>query len=153
MALVNLVFLSILVASFGLVIAMTRPSAQEKRIEQLMALNPPIGEERGALRHPGERSLKATRRGRFGSLEGILPRSCGRARSTRRILQASSSTNEGTLILTILTLFPPDIPCVAFAPLGCSTLPAAAHLSGGLTVFFSSDRAESEPSMQHWLIH
>ena len=38
MALLVLVFLSILLATFGLVVAMTRPSPQEKTIDQRMAL-------------------------------------------------------------------------------------------------------------------
>jgi tight adherence protein B len=105
MALVILVFLSILVASFGLVLAMTRPSPQEKTMEQRMALIYLSAKDRALAIPESEQLLKATRRGRFGWLDEILEPFAFAQALKKRILQASSSTTVGTLILTSLGLF------------------------------------------------
>ena len=105
MALVILVFLSILMASFGLVLAMTRPSPQEKTMEQRMALIYLSAKDRALAIPESEQLLKATRRGRFGWLDEILEPFAFAQALKKRILQASSSTTVGTLILTSLGLF------------------------------------------------
>ena len=105
MALVFLLFFTILLATFGLVIAMTRPSPQEKSIEQRMALIP-LSEKNKAGDAPESAQLfKATRTGRFGWLDEILEPYSFVQVIEKRILQAGSSTTVGTLILTSLSLF------------------------------------------------
>ena len=61
MALVVLMFLSILLATFGLVIAMTRPSPQEKTIEQRMALIDRSAKDKAGAAPESAQLLKATR--------------------------------------------------------------------------------------------
>jgi tight adherence protein B len=105
MALVVFMFLSVLLASFGLVIAMTRPSAQEKTIQQRMALIDRSAKDKASATPESAQLLKVTRTGRFGWLDEILEPYAFTQALQKRILQASSSTTVGTLILTSLGLF------------------------------------------------
>ena len=147
MALVILVFLSILVASFGLVIAMTRPSAQEKTIEQRMALIYLSAQDRALAIPESEQLLKATRRGRFGWLDEILESFAFAQTLNRRILQASSSTTVGTLILTSLGLFFAGYALAwVFAPMVLLDIAGGALLSGlpyGILSFKRSRRIKA----------
>jgi tight adherence protein B len=104
MALVVLIFVSLLLATFGLVIAMTRPSPQEKTIEQRMALIH-IPKTKAGGRTESEQLLKATNAGKFDWLDEILEPYPFAQRLRKRILQAGSSTTVATLILTSLGLF------------------------------------------------
>ena len=72
MALVVLLFLSILLATFGLVIAMTRPSPQEKTIEQRMALIHLSQKNQAGTAPESAQLFKAAKIGRFGWLDEIL---------------------------------------------------------------------------------
>jgi tight adherence protein B len=100
MGLVVLGFLAILAASFGLVIAMIRPSPEEKTIERRMALIRMSSKNLVAVNTQAEQLFKATRTGRFGRLEELLGQfNFGRSLH-RRILQSNSTTTAGTLILT-----------------------------------------------------
>jgi tight adherence protein B len=103
MVFVVLIFVSILLATFGLVIMMTHPSPQEKTIEQRMALiHIPIAKAGGAAER--EQLLKATNPGRFAWLDKILERYRFAQVLRKRILQAGSSTTVAMLILTSLGL-------------------------------------------------
>ncbi len=104
MALVVLIFFSLLLATFGLVIAMTRPSPQEKHIAQRMALiHIPKTKTGGSAE--SEQLLKATNAGRFDWLDEILEPYPFAQSLRKRILQAGSSTTVATLIVTSLGLF------------------------------------------------
>jgi tight adherence protein B len=104
MALVVLIFVSLLLATFGLVIAMTRPSPQEKHIEQRMALIH-VPKTKAGGRTESEQLLKATNAGRFDWLDEILEPHPFAQSLRKRILQAGSSTTVATVILTSLGLF------------------------------------------------
>jgi tight adherence protein B len=104
MALPVLLFLSILLATFGLVIAMTRPSPQEKAMDQRMALIHRPTNKAGATPQT-EQLFKATSRGRFGWLDEILEPYPFAQTIQKRILQAGSSTSVATLIASSLGLF------------------------------------------------
>jgi tight adherence protein B len=103
MAVLILGFISILLATFAVVVAMTRRSPNEQTIAQRMALI-----HLSAKKEDGPEAtqlFKATRKGRLGWLEEILePYPFARALRIR-ILQANSSTTVATLILTSLGLF------------------------------------------------
>jgi tight adherence protein B len=105
MALLVLGFLTILLATFVLVIAMTRRSPNEKTIEQRMALIYISPKNKDGATPETTQLLKATRTGRLGWLEEILEGYQFAQTLQMRILQANSSTTVGTLILTSLGLF------------------------------------------------
>jgi tight adherence protein B len=105
MALVVLGFLAILLATFGLVIAMTRRSPEEKTIEQRMTLIHLSAKDKVGTTPETAQLFKATRTGRLGWLEEILERYQFAQTLQLRILQANSSTTVGALILTSLGLF------------------------------------------------
>lgn len=104
MALPVLLFLSILLATFVLVIAMTRQSPQEKTIEQRMALIRLAKNQAGAAPESAQ-LFKATSTGRFSWLDEILEPYALAQTMQKRILQAGSSTNVATLIVSSLGLF------------------------------------------------
>jgi len=104
MALPVLLFLSILLATFVLVVAMTRPSPQEKTMDQRMALIHKPKNKAGATPET-EQLFKATSRGRFGWLDEILERYQFAQTLQKHILQANSSTTVSALILSGLGLF------------------------------------------------
>ncbi len=104
MALPVLVFLLMLLATFGVVVAMTRPSPQEKLIGQRMALIHQAT-SKGGVSAETEQLFKPTNRGRFGWLDEMLE-SYGFAQTIqKRILQAGSSTSVATLMVSSLGLF------------------------------------------------
>jgi tight adherence protein B len=99
MALLVLTFVSIVTATFLLVIAMTRPSAEEKIVGQRMA-SIHISKKKDSLE--AAQLLKATKR--ISWLDGILLRFQFGKTLHSRILQANSSSSVGGLILTSLGL-------------------------------------------------
>jgi tight adherence protein B len=104
MATLVLGFLSILLATFVVVVVTTRRSPVEQAIAQRMSSIRVLAKADGA---PVETSqlLKAMRTSRFGWLDEILERYPWAQRLELRILQANSSTTAGTLILASLGLF------------------------------------------------
>jgi tight adherence protein B len=105
MALLVLMFLSILLATFVLVIAMTRQSPQEKAMDERMALIHISRTNKTGVAPEAQHLLKATASGRFGWMDEMVEHyPFGRAIRTW-ILQANSSTTVATLILTVLALF------------------------------------------------
>ena len=104
MALPVLLFLSILLATFLLVVAMTRPSSQEKLMDQRLA-SIRQAKNQGGVTPETEQLFKATGRGRFGWLDEILEPYAFAQTMEKRILQAGSSTNVATLMVSSLGLF------------------------------------------------
>jgi tight adherence protein B len=104
MALPVLLFLSILLATFLLVVAMTRPSPQEKLMDQRLA-SIRQAKNQGGVTPETEQLFKATSRGRFGWLDEILEPYAFAQTMEKRILQAGSSTNVATLMVSSLGLF------------------------------------------------
>src|SRR5271165_5851083 len=104
MVLLVLMFLSILLASFGLVVALTRPSQQETTIDQRMALIHLRGKNRAAAIMETEQLLKAIDSGPFARLNALLEPYRFARNLQRRILQASSSTTVATLLAASLGL-------------------------------------------------
>jgi tight adherence protein B len=105
MAILVLGFISILLATFGVVVAMTRRSPKEQTIAQRMASIPiSAKKEDGASAETGQ-LFKATRKGRFGWLDEMLQPYAFAQKLQIRILQGNSSTTVATLILTSLGLF------------------------------------------------
>ena len=105
MALPVLLFLSILLATFLLVVAMTRPSPQEK-------VDRTSGWHRSAKRRTRAALLprpgNCSRRRAEAGLDGWTKSwnlTHSRRRSEKRILQAGSSTNVATLMVSSLGLF------------------------------------------------
>ncbi len=95
MALLVLLFLSILLATFGLVIAMTRPSAQEKTIDAADGIDPPYRRRTRPATAPESRAIvqgDEHAAGLAGWMKSWnLTHSC--RRSQKRIFQAGSSTD------------------------------------------------------------
>jgi tight adherence protein B len=105
MAMIVLGFISILLATFGVVIAMTRRSPNEQTIAQRMALiHSSVKKEDGTTAETTQ-LFKATRRSKFNWLDEILQDYQFAQRLQLRILQGNSSTTVATLILTSLGLF------------------------------------------------
>lgn len=105
MVILVLGFISILLATFGVVIAMTRQSPQEQTIAQRMALIHIPAKKADAANAEAAQLLKTKRRTRFGWLEEMLQRFEFAQRLEIRILQAHSSTTVANLILSSLGLF------------------------------------------------
>jgi tight adherence protein B len=98
-------FISILLATFAVVVAMTRRSPNEQTIAQRMALIHLSAKKEDGTTPETTQLFKATRKGRLGWLEEILePYPFARALQVR-IFQGNSSTTVATLILTSLGLF------------------------------------------------
>jgi tight adherence protein B len=104
MALPVLMFLAILLATFGVVAAMTRPSPQEKLIGQRMASIHQATSKGRANPETGQ-LFKATIRGRFGWLDEIVEPYGFAQTIQKRILQAGSSTSVATLMMSSVGLF------------------------------------------------
>jgi tight adherence protein B len=104
MALPVLVFLLILSVTFGVMVAMTRPSPQEKVMDQRMA-SLYQAKNKGSATAKTEQLFKATKRSRFGWLDEILEPYPFTQRIQKRILQAGSSTSVGSLIAHSLGMF------------------------------------------------
>jgi tight adherence protein B len=105
MTLLVLGFLAILLATFGVVIMMTRQSPEEQIIEQRMALIHVLPKNKDGTTSETAQLLKVIRTGRFGWLEEILEHYQFTQTLQIRIQQANSSTTAGTLLLTSLALF------------------------------------------------
>lgn len=104
MVLLVLGFLSILLVTFVLVVAMTRRSPVEKSIAQRMAsIQSLTKNDAGTL--ATAQLLKTTRTGGVGWFEDILERYQFSQKLQIRINQANSSTTVSTLILSSLCLF------------------------------------------------
>jgi tight adherence protein B len=100
MAVLVLAFVSILLATFVLVVAVTRQSADEKIVGERMAWIHLSQKTKAGAGSDGGQLLKETRRSRFGWLDEFLGR-FQFAQSLRvRISQANSSTSVPGLILT-----------------------------------------------------
>jgi tight adherence protein B len=128
MALVVLIFFSILLTSFGLVIAMTRASPEEKTIEQRMALINIPKTKIGGSAESGH-LFKATNASRFGWMDEILEPYPFAQKLRKQILQAGSSTTGATLILTSLSLFIAGFAIAwLFAPMILIDVPAGVAL-------------------------
>ena len=129
MALVVLMFLVILSATFGLVIAMTRPSPQEKTIAQRMALIRKLQKSKAGGVDESEQLLKQTSSSKFGWLDEILEPYPWVRRIQTRILQAGSSTTVATLIFASLGLFIAGYAVVwVFVPMALIDIPAGVAL-------------------------
>jgi tight adherence protein B len=128
MALLVLTFISIVLATFVLVIAVTRPSAEEKIVGQRMA-SIHISKKKDSLE--AAQLLKATKA--VSWLDRILLHFQFGKAVQARILQANSSSSVGGLILTslglliagysITWLFAPMVPIAAAAAAALSALP------------------------------
>lgn len=129
MALVVLMFLVILSATFGLVIAMTRPSPQEKTIAQRMALIRKLQKSKAGGVDESEQLLKQTSSSKFGWLDEILEPYPWVRRIQTRILQAGSSTTVATLIVASLGLLIAGYAVVwVFVPMALIDIPAGVAL-------------------------
>jgi tight adherence protein B len=129
MALVVLMFLVILSATFGLVIAMTRPSPEEKTIAQRMALIRKLQKSKAGGVDGSEQLLKQTSSSKFGWLDEILEPYPWVRRIQTRILQAGSSTTVATLIVASLGLFITGYAVVwVFVPMALIDIPAGVAL-------------------------
>jgi tight adherence protein B len=125
MALLVLTFISIVLATFVLVIAMTRQSAEEKIVDQRMA-SIHISQKKDGLE--AAQLLKATRKRSW--LDGILLRFQFGKTVQARILQANSSSSVGGLILTSLGLLIAGFGITwLFAPMVLIDIGAGAALS------------------------
>ncbi len=105
MAMLIIGFLSILLATFAVVLVMTRRSPEEQIVAQRMAsIYAPTRKEDGAIPQTSQ-LFRATRKVRFGWLEERLQPFPFVQRLQVRILQANSSTSVGTLIVSSASLF------------------------------------------------
>jgi tight adherence protein B len=105
MAIIVLGFISILLATFGVVIAMTRQSPNEQTIAQRMALIPRSAKKEDGTTPETTQLFKAKRKGRFAWLDEILQGYRFAQRLQLRILQGNSSTTVANLMVTSLGLF------------------------------------------------
>jgi tight adherence protein B len=105
MLLLVLGFLSILLITFALVVAMTRRSPAEKAIGQRMTEIQTIRGTGSDVAPQPTQLLKTTKASRYGWFEEILEGFKFSQKLQVRILQARSSTTPGTLLLTSLGLF------------------------------------------------
>jgi tight adherence protein B len=105
MAIVILGFISILLATFAVVIAMTRRTPNEQTIAQRMAMIHISAKKEDGITAETTQLFKATRRGRFDWLDELLQGYQFAQRLQLRILQGNSSTTVATLILTSVGLF------------------------------------------------
>jgi tight adherence protein B len=105
MAIVILGFISILLATFAVVIAMTRRTPNEQTIAQRMAMIHISAKKEDGITAETTQLFKATRRGRFDWLDELLQGYQFAQRLQLRILQGNSSNTVATLILTSVGLF------------------------------------------------
>jgi tight adherence protein B len=128
MALVVLMFLVILAATFGLVIAMTRQSAQEKTIAQRMASIHKLQKDKAGAQEK-EQLLKQARTGRFVWMEEMIAPYPWAQTMQKRIAQAGSSTTVANLILASVGMFITGyVIAWIFAPLLLIDMPAGVAL-------------------------
>jgi tight adherence protein B len=103
--LIVLGFISILLVTFGVVLAMTRQSPQEQTIAQRMESIHIRARKGDGDAVEADQLLKTTRRNRFGWLEEILQQFKFAQVLQVHIFQAHSLTTVATLILSSLGLF------------------------------------------------
>jgi tight adherence protein B len=141
MALIVLGFFAILGSSFLLVIVMTRPSAEEKLVEQRMAVIRQSKKDVAASAEV-EQLFKVARVGKFAWLDELLGRfHFGQSLQTR-ILQANSTTTGGTLIVTSIALSLTGYAITwLFAPMFLVDMVAGLILSLGPYLFLSFKRS------------
>jgi tight adherence protein B len=104
MVLVVLGFFSILLITFGLVVAMTRRSPVEKVMNQRMASIQASTKHEDRITSEAAQLLKATRAGNFGWSEELLERYHFSRMLQTRIMQANSSMTVSALILSSICL-------------------------------------------------
>jgi tight adherence protein B len=131
MAIVVLGFISILLATFVVVIAMTRQSPNEQTIAQRMALIRITAKKEDGATPETTQLFKTTRKGRFEWLDEILQRYQFAQRLQLRILQGNSSTTVATLLLTSLGLFVAGY-CIVWLFVSMVLVDAAGGLALGL---------------------
>ncbi|MGA3224689.1 MAG: type II secretion system F family protein [Acidobacteriaceae bacterium] len=100
MAVLILTFVSILLATFALVVVVTRQSADEKIVGQRMAWIHLSQKAKAGAGPDSGQLLKETKRSRLGWLDEFLSRFQFAQSLQVRILQANSSTSVSGLILT-----------------------------------------------------
>jgi tight adherence protein B len=105
MGLLVLGFLSIMLVTFALVVAMTRRSPVEKTIEQRMALIQPSSRAEFGVLPETSQLFKTEKAGKFGWFDEILERYQFMQKLQLRIAQANSSTTVGSLLFKSLGLF------------------------------------------------
>jgi tight adherence protein B len=105
MALVVLGFISILLVTFALVLAMTRKSTRDKSMDQRMESIRVSARNEGGVTPETPQLLKATKTGSFGWLDELLEPYAFTQNLKLLILQANSSTTPATLILKTLAFF------------------------------------------------
>jgi tight adherence protein B len=105
MTVLVLTFLPILLATFLVVIALTRQSPEEKIVGERMALIHILQKDKAGAGSDSTQLLKATRRSRLGWVDEILARFEFAKSVQVRIQQARSSTSVAGLILTSVGLF------------------------------------------------
>jgi tight adherence protein B len=98
-------FVSILLITFVLVVAITRRSPVAKVIDRRMMEIQTLRSTEVGLTSETAQLLKTKRAGRFGWFEEILERQQFSRKLQTHILQAHSSTTPGTLLLSTLGLF------------------------------------------------
>jgi tight adherence protein B len=134
MAIIVLGFISILLATFGVVIAMTRQSPNEQTIAQRMALIRIPAKKEARATAETTQLFKATRGGRFAWLDEILQSYQFAQRLQLRILQGNSSTTVANLLVTSLGLFVAGY-CIVWLFSSMVLIDAAAGLALGLLPF------------------
>lgn len=103
MAVLIIGFLSILLATFAVVLVMTRVSPAEQIVARRMAsLCPPTKKEEGPQT---SQLFRTTRKVRFGWIEELLRPFPFAERLQLRIMQANSSTSVGGLLVSSASLF------------------------------------------------
>jgi tight adherence protein B len=130
MTLLVLTFVAILLATFGVVVAVTRQSPDEKIVGERMAWIHLSQNTKAVAGPDGGQLLKETKRSRFGWLDEMLLRIQFGQVLQVRILQANSSTSVAGLILGSLGLFAAGSTITwFFAPMILVDLGAGAALS------------------------
>jgi len=130
MVLLVLGFLSILLVTFALAFAMTRPSPREKSIDQRLALMQTKARDVAGVTPETAQLLKVIKTGKFGWFEEILERYQFSQKLQTHILQANSSTTLSALLLSSLGLAIAGYAIAwFFAPAILIDAPAAAALA------------------------
>jgi tight adherence protein B len=130
MVLVVLGFFSILLVTFGLVVATTRRSPVEKIMSQRMASIQASMKNEDGIASETAQLLKATRTGKFGWSEELLERYQFSRTLQTRIMHANSSTTVSALILSSVSLAVAGYAIAwFFAPLILIDIACAATLS------------------------
>ena len=98
-------FLTVMAATFGLVIVLSRSSPEARLVEhRMVAIRNPVKTLQD-MTPVAAQLFKATRDSKFGWLEKLVQPFDFSRKLQIRIMQAHSTTTVGTLILTSLTLF------------------------------------------------